>query len=212
VISFFGAVLTAALPFPAKDFVPVRVSYVAKPVPTIRGSFVEPAELRTLRIVVDGVDVTRRAKVWAMGFAYRPAKPLPPMRHDVDVYGNLRDGQPVSLAWQFTTGADTPAPRPLLTFLAPAAGQTVAQTFELSGRSDPEARIHVEAGVDAAASGVYGAEGGTFAGDVVADARGFFVERISLRTLSGVTLRVAVVATNPVTNQTLQKTLQLRVR
>lgn len=67
----------------------------------------------TVRITLDGTDVTSSANVSASGVSYTPSSNLPEGAHSVAVSVSDRAHNPANLAWRFTT--DTVAPRVAIT-------------------------------------------------------------------------------------------------
>lgn len=72
--------------------------------PTISADFRANIDPNTVRIRLDGVDVTDQANRSATGFSYQPPSSLQSMVHHVTLVGRDRDGQPIHEAWTFTTG------------------------------------------------------------------------------------------------------------
>jgi hypothetical protein len=70
----------------------------------IMAQFNQNVDPNSLRIRLDGVDVTAGATRTANGFEYVPSASLQASQHTVLVRGRDVNGQPVSASWTFTTG------------------------------------------------------------------------------------------------------------
>jgi hypothetical protein len=84
---------------------PVRDTDVRADRPTISGDFTRPVDPSSMRLTLDGLDVTAGATWTRSGFTYAPPSPLQSIRHNVEVAGTFRSGQPFSQRWAFTSGA-----------------------------------------------------------------------------------------------------------
>ncbi|MFY9781095.1 MAG: copper amine oxidase N-terminal domain-containing protein [Candidatus Baltobacteraceae bacterium] len=73
--------------------------------PTISGEFAQPVDPNSMRLTLDGLDVTAGANWSRSGFVYAPPSPLQSKRHRVEVAGTFRSGQTFSQRWTFTSGA-----------------------------------------------------------------------------------------------------------
>ena len=67
----------------------------------IRARFAQSVRSQSVRLQIDGIDITQSASITRDGFVYRPGQPLPPGRHRVRVTGVLLDGTPFTTGWEF---------------------------------------------------------------------------------------------------------------
>ena len=74
---------------------------VARPYPLINASFRRAMQPDTLRITIDGRDVTALAKLTPMGFEVTPPRQLRIGQHFVRVSGMTQSGRPISDGWSF---------------------------------------------------------------------------------------------------------------
>jgi hypothetical protein len=186
---------------------PGRNAEVRAGKPTISGDFTQPVDPNSVRLTLDGVDVTAGATRSDSGFVYAPPSPLQAMRHSVQVSGHFRSGQPFSQAWTFTSGS---APRQnSVSISGPQNEAAVGSTFELRGVTSPNARVHVVAGATATVGGVFAFGAGTYTGDTLADASGRFSQQVQLQTVRGARIGVTVTSTDPDTGESAQQTLRL---
>ena len=91
-----------------RDLQPGRMQSADGRRPTISANFARPVDPDSIRIRLDGLDVTRDATLSPTGFIYAPQSPLQPMTHAVSVAGSLRGGAPFTETWRFTTGGGGP--------------------------------------------------------------------------------------------------------
>ncbi len=171
----------------------------------IAANFAPQAEAASVRVRLDGNDITSRSGVSPGGFSYKPPAPLDFGSHTVNVTGRGRAGLPFDRSWSFTVRRAGPAPISL-TIRLPDENATVGRTFDVAGTTVPNARIRVTAG--ASHSGT-----GQFSGDTTAGTRGNFRISVTLSTLLGQqAVTVKITATDPSSSQTVEKTLQLRFK
>ena len=72
--------------------------------PRIMAQFNQNIDPNSLRIRLDGVDITAAATRSANGFEYAPPSPLTATQHSVRVRATNLNGQPVYASWTFTSG------------------------------------------------------------------------------------------------------------
>ena len=83
---------------------PARGSIVPSRRPTISAQFAGPVDPSTVRVRLDGMDVTPDATRSPRGFTYTPRMPLESGQHHVEVSGMGRDGHPFNRGWDFSSG------------------------------------------------------------------------------------------------------------
>ncbi len=179
--------------------------------PTISASFTGPVDPNTVRVILDGLDITGQTTRSQTGIVYAPPSPLQAGRHRVIVRGTDTGGQAFERSWDFTTGAAAVAPN-AITIDAPRDGTAVSPQFIVRGTTRPGARVHITAG--AVANQIPGLSFGTgsYVGDVIADSRGAFGQQINVAAISGGQIVVTVVSTAPATRETAEARVRLRVR
>ena len=74
---------------------------VSNPTPSVSARFAVPMRRDSLRVMVDGRDVTSAVDFNERGFQWTPGRPLYPGSHHVQVSGTTRDGAAVSTSWYF---------------------------------------------------------------------------------------------------------------
>ncbi len=106
---------------------PAEGSFLATATPTVTatytdaGSGVDPA---SVRLAVDGVDVTAQAQVTASGLTFTPAAPLAEGGHSATLTVNDRAGNLAQATRSFVTDSVPPQ----VSILSPAPGRTVGET------------------------------------------------------------------------------------
>jgi hypothetical protein len=171
----------------------------------IAADFAPQADAGSVRVRLDGNDISGRAGISGGGFSYKPPAPLDFGSHTVRVSGNARSGLPFDSSWSFTVRRSGP-PQSSLTIRQPGANAVVGRTFTVAGSYAPNANIRVTAGASQTATG-------QFNGSTTAGPRGNFQITVNLTQLMGQqTVTVRIHATDPNSSQTAEQTLQLRFR
>jgi hypothetical protein len=205
---------TAGRPLPPPVVTPVQLrnqqpspsSTVDNRFAVISANLTPEADAASVRVRLDGNDITGRAGVWAGGFSYKPPAPLDFGSHTVRVNGRARGGSAFDHSWSFNVRRSGPPPQISLTINQPNPDAVVGRTFTVAGSSAPNARITVTAG--AAQSGA-----DQFTGNTTAGPRGNFQISVTLKALMGQqAVTVKITAIDPASSLNAQKTLQLRFR
>src|SRR5579872_847764 len=159
--------------------------------PAIHAEFSEPVRRDTLRVSIDGRDVTSAVYANASGFDVTPGFALTPASHHVTVSGTTQAGASFSTGWSFTTTAGTQSN--YIRSIAPSPQSKVQQSFTLSGVTLPNSNVHVVVSSEvSAAGGLVQVNTGTFQTDVQADMSGVFSVNVNVNAVSGGQLRVIV--------------------
>ncbi len=204
---------------------PARGAEVTSRRPTIEATFgggtVDP---NTVRVTIDGLDVTNDSTRSTTGILYAPRSPLQPGRHTVHVSGTDSRGNSFDRGWEFTSGTSS-AVAGQISDVRPADGATVGNQFVVAGRTSPGARVTVQVGV-----GNGGGRGTTLGGilgtllgangqtnsaqyNLTADGEGRFTTQVNIAAQSGAQLVLAILATDPRTGSSgtpVQETLTVR--
>ena len=183
---------------------PARGSTVRSRRPEITATFTGArAEPNSLRIVLDGTDVTGSTSRSPSGIDYQPASPLQSMRHTVRISGRDQNGIAFTRGWSFTSGSSDESAN--LEVSTPQDGATVGNTFQVSGHTTPGAHVIVQAGVTAvnitnvigALLGAGGGGGNSSQNDLTADGNGYFSTQVSVGASSGSRVGLIVSSTDP---------------
>ncbi|HEX4013333.1 MAG TPA: copper amine oxidase N-terminal domain-containing protein [Candidatus Cybelea sp.] len=170
----------------------------------ISAEFTHRAAAGSVRVRLDGNNITSRSGVSQTGFSYKPPAPLDFGSHTVRVDGRDVSGSPFDRSWSFSVRRSGPAPMEL-TINQPAPDAPVGRNFVIQGSTLPNARINVTAGATPSFNG-------QFAGTTSAGGQGNFRIKVTLTTLMGQqSVRVRITATDPSTSRSTQTTLQLRL-
>ncbi|HEY1976363.1 MAG TPA: copper amine oxidase N-terminal domain-containing protein [Candidatus Baltobacteraceae bacterium] len=110
---------------------PAPSSYITNRFAPVTAQFTRAARPGTVRVLLDGNDITYRAGVRAGGFSYTPPAPLSFGAHRVRVTGIAVDGSGFDRTWTFyVNGAAPPPATPIdLRNVQPGAGTTIANRF-----------------------------------------------------------------------------------
>ncbi|HZY99843.1 MAG TPA: copper amine oxidase N-terminal domain-containing protein [Candidatus Baltobacteraceae bacterium] len=170
---------------------------------TISATFNRNVDASSLRVFLDGANRTNQSGVSASGFSYKPPAPLDFGSHTVRVTGRGTGGTAFDKGWSFTVRNQ--APQMHLTINQPS-GNAVGTTFTVQGNTVPNGRIAVTVGVPPAAQGMTSRN--TTAGQA-----GNFSLNVTITPNPGQqSIKVRIVATDPVSGRTQEQLLQLRLR
>jgi hypothetical protein len=195
------------------NVLPARGASVSARRPTIEAVFAGgTAEPNSIRVYLDGTDVTSESTRSPRGFTYAPRSPLQAGAHTVRVTGTDTNGQPFNRGWRFSSGTST-ALAGQITNVRPADGSVVPRAFTITGRTTPGARVNIQIGSAAGGSnsigGLIGAilggggnQGSTASFTVNADGNGDFSQPVSINAPSGTQLAIAINATDMQTGAT----------
>jgi len=174
---------------------PPRRSSLTEKRPDISASFVEAVAPDSIRIELDGRDVTQQSYVSRTGFAYDPDSDLPPGPHEVVVHGRADQQGPFTDRWSFTTG-DGENPN-YISGLEPPNGTPAGQSFAVSGITRPNSEISVIATTNEAAPDFNEAADDVVTARATADPSGYFDVRIVLPRHASRLVDVRIISTAP---------------
>jgi Copper amine oxidase N-terminal domain len=190
------------------DEMPGRGATVTARRPTIGATFSgATADATSVRVLLDGNDITSESTRSPRGFLYVPRSALTPGRHTVRVSGTDGNGGPFNRGWSFTSGTSNVAAGQI-TNVNPPNGAAVPTTFTISGRTSPNARVTIQVGTSggqATVGGLLGAilgvgnQTNTASTTVTANANGRFSQQVTINAPSGTRLVLAITSTDPAT-------------
>jgi hypothetical protein len=195
------------------NVLPGRGASVSARRPTIEATFAgATAEPNSIRIAVDGADVTGDSTRSPRGFTYAPRSPLQAGEHTVRVTGTDTNGQSFNRGWRFSSGTST-ALAGQISNVRPGDGAVVPRQFTITGHTTPGARVNIQIGAASGGSntigGLIGAilggggnQGSTASFTVNADGNGDFSQPVSINAPSGTQLAIAINATDMQTGAT----------
>jgi hypothetical protein len=166
--------------------------------PAISGSFSRAVDPNSVRITLDGRDVSSTTYVSSTNFLFSPSYDLQPGTHVVRVTGTDADGSAFDRTWSFSSGNSSA--QNSITGLSPAEGATVGGTFTVSGTTAPNSRVHITAIGTTNMGGYFTVSTGSYDADVSADSSGNFSQQVTLNTVSGGDIGVRLTSVAPVTN------------
>jgi Copper amine oxidase N-terminal domain len=159
----------------------------------------------SIRVWLDGNNITNRTGTSSTGFSYKPPAPLDFGSHTVRVSGRGPGGVPFDRSWSFTVIRTGPVPVMRLTITQPVPNAAVGRTFTLIGNTVANGHIVVTAGPRPSFTG-------QFNGNTDAGPKGNFRIAVTLTTMPGQqAVSVRITATDPVSSQSTETTLQLRL-
>jgi hypothetical protein len=172
----------------------------------IAAQFTREVDASSVRVLLDGNNITSRSGVSATGFSYKPPAPLDFGSHSVRVTGRgPAGGSPFDRSWSFSVKRSAEPPLSV-TINQPAPNTPVGQTFAIQGNTVANGHVKVTAGATPSFTG-------QFNGSTDAGPRGNFRLSVSLSTMPGqqaVSVRITV--TDPATSRSTETTLQLRLK
>lgn len=167
---------------------------VASGRPEISASFGQRVDPSSVRIIIDGRDVTGNAYVSTRSFSFEPGYDIPPGRHRVVVTGESR-GAPFRVAWAFESAAA--ASPNYIRSLSPRNGGFVGHTFVVTGETRPQSHLHIVAVASSGDRSFSDVRTGSAVDDLTADSSGYFSARIRLDDLGAGVVDVRVQSTAP---------------
>lgn len=187
---------------------PPRNGSVQSNRPAVSGRFSQAVDPNSVRINIDGRDVSSTSYVSANDFLFSPNFDLPATQHTVQVTGKSADGVAFSRSWSFGSGGSSTAN--YLNNLQPAAGSTVGSQFTVSGTTLPNSSIHLAATGSGVFGGIFQITSGTYTADLTADGNGRFSQQVNVNTVSGGNVAVRITSTAPGTDAAATATINLR--
>jgi len=185
---------------------PARDEAVESRRPTIEADFASAqANPNSIRVSIDGLNVTDQASRSPRGVVYSPPSDLQSGRHDVQVAGTDLNGQPFDARWSFASGS-SPV-RNTISDVHPENGASVHGPFNVSGHTLPGSRVVIQVAtvngpsVENALGQLLGAGSGseTVRSEVIADGNGAFSAPIAIPARPGQSLTVVVDSTDAAT-------------
>ena len=172
------SLLVAAKPPVLKNMLPKENEAIGPGQTTVSATFDDSGGVaidpKTVRILLDGRDVTQSAAVTPQFFTYRVAPA--PGSHQVQVTAQDTAGHPLRYAWNFTVTAQ-PAGVALEITSHQNNAQIASGATEVRGRTAPNAQVDVKVTQTASVAGLFGINQDIFSETVRADANGNFAFR-----------------------------------
>jgi hypothetical protein len=189
---------------------PARGAVVTSRRPTVAANFTREVDPNSVRVSIDGLDVTAQTTRSQTGIVYAPPSPLQSTEHQVRVEGSDRDGRPFQGSWRFTTGAGSVPAANFINIERPGDGSSVPTSFSVRGTTRPNARVRITAGAAAGPIPGFSFGTGSYTGDTIADSSGNFRVDVSINGIAGGSVGLTVVSTDVQTGETAQARLRLR--
>jgi hypothetical protein len=190
-------------PLVLNDVQPGRDQAVAARRPTIEAQFAAAqANPNSIRIELDGLNVTDQASRSPRGVVFSPPSDLQSGKHEVRIVGTDMNGMPFDGRWTFASGTSTVVNS--ITDVRPGNGTSVHDQFVVSGHTMPGARVVVQVGTvdhprsDNVIGQLFGGNGGSDSvrSEVTADGSGNFQTPIVIPAHPGQGLTLVVDSTD----------------
>jgi hypothetical protein len=189
--------------------------------PTIEAQFAgAQADQNTIRIALDGLDVTGEATRSPNGVVYSPPSDLQSGQHTIHVTGRDTNQRPFDRVWQFTSG--TAAITNFISDLRPVDEALVGSQLIVAGRTAPNAHLVVQIGTVGQQPSNVTARIGALLGigprsdsvrvETDADAGGVFSVQVQIGAESGQRLALVVDSSEPRTHASARVQRALVVR
>jgi hypothetical protein len=182
---------------------PGRDEAVAARRPTIEAQFgAAQANPNSIRIELDGLNVTDQASRSPRGVVFSPPSDLQSGKHEVRIVGTDQNGMPFDGRWAFASGTSTVSNS--ITDVRPGNGMSVHDQFTVSGHTMPGARVVVQVGTvdrprtDNVLGQLFGGNGNSdnVRSEVTADGSGNFQTPITIPAHPGQGLTLVVDSTD----------------
>lgn len=208
-VVFARGVVTRAIAGPRRVVLlePAEGATVQGRRPEISATLVQRADPGSLRILVDGRDVTESSTVLPRSFVYEPSADMSAGRHTVTVSGTTLAGARFRATWWFVTGEGSGTSS--INALLPANGTRVDPAFEVTGYTLPGSRVRLVAAPGGAASTFAGGDGDNLIFEATADTRGYFAAHVNVPGARGI-VAVRVESTAP-DGSLAVRTLRVRI-
>ena len=175
--------------------------------PAVSGTFSKAVDPNSVRVTLDGRDVSSTTYVSSTQFLFSPPYDLTAATHTVRVTGHDADGNAFDRSWSFTSVAGGSTAN-YVTAVTPAGGATVGSSFTIAGTTIPYSQVHITAVGTTNMGGIFTVNTGSYSADVTADSGGHFSQQVSLNTASGGDVGVRITSVAPNTGAAATVTLQ----
>jgi hypothetical protein len=202
------ALPTAAIVLRVVREEPARGTTVARERPEISASFGEPVAAASVRVLLDGREITRETTITDRYFIYEPDAALEPGTHEIVVAGRTPLHEAFLDSWSFDSTESTV--HNYLSGVEPPSGIPVSSPLVISGITHPRSRVGMVATSSETAAHFSELAGGSLTDHTIADAHGNFSFRLDLVDTGSGFLDVRLDSTAP-DGAVAVKTLRLRL-
>jgi hypothetical protein len=161
---------------------------------------------KTVRVLLDGKDVTQGSTITPQFLTYRAAPAAGP--HQVQVSAQDNAGNAMRQTWNFTVGQPAAAAVPLQILSHQNNAQIASGTTEVRGRTAPGAQVDVQVNAVASVAGLFGVNQQILNQSVKADGSGNFAFSFQPPiTVPGARYEIALKARTPQASRDMQLVL-----
>ena len=173
---------------------PVAGTSVEHARPEISATFAEPVDPKSLRLAIDGRDVTPDAFLSRRAFVYTPNFDLPLGAHSVAVSGRTPDREEFAERWTFDTRAAS-AVENYINGIEPPNGSSAGSGLTVSGITRPLAHVRLVLATSETIANFSDVANGANTIDTAADGSGYFEAHVDVpKHASIVDIRIASAA------------------
>ncbi len=173
--------------------------------PAISGQFGVPVDPTSLRITLDGRDISALAYASSSEFMFTAPTDTPTGLHRVEVTGKATNGATFDRTWSFVSAPQEVAANFLT--LTPMQDLATGSSFVIAGSTLPFAHVRLAATANMPVGGPLAAVDGTFVNDVWADSDGQFWVPVYINSAGPVAVRVLSI--DPTTDAGASATLDV---
>jgi hypothetical protein len=186
---------------------PADAATIDRKRPEISATFSEPIDPNSIRVTLDGRDVTQEAYVSSRSFVYNPNFDLPVGSHGVAVSGKTPDHEEFSEHWAFASTDN--ALTNYISGLEPPNGTLAVPGFTVSAFTHPKSRVRIVVTTSETVANFSDVTGGSSTTDAIADDHGYFEAKIELPDHTAGIVDVRITSTAP-DGSVAVRTLRLR--
>ena len=162
----------------------------------VRAVFLNEISEGSIRLFLDGREVTEDCTFSANAISYQPEEPIPAGRHQARVRGTDNEGQKIDYSWRFTTKEESQVSDATLKTLEldiPADQESVGATLHLVGQAAPGATVEFEVVNTTKLLKIVTLQKKTLNTKTTADERGHFSAKLDISTFhSGTEITIKV--------------------
>jgi hypothetical protein len=163
--------------------------------PEISATFEQPVDASSVRVMLDGRDVTAQAYVSDRSFVFDPSYDLPSGRHTVALSGRIAHGP--EFAQHYSFQSEEPVRVNYIDRLLPGNGVRVGHGFDVTGVTLPGSQVHIVATSSAEVTQFLQVNTGSSNTEVGTAPDGSFIAHLDVPDMGGGVIDVRIQSTAP---------------